>query len=165
MGRLRGLYDEQLKLEAPAKYWEELEGDYRKQGHVWAVGTGIAVGVLAIAVFKLVYLPPEIFKSDRFTFSGFKGAVLVGGLISLFIYLINLMTRLAVSSHHLARDAKERYQLTRVYLALKKDGSITAEDRSVLLSAIFSRADTGLLKHDGAPEFPLAAALAALKVK
>jgi len=58
---------------------------------------------------------------------------------------------MALSSFHLARDASEREQLTYVYLALIEGKAITDKERAIILNALFSRADTGLLKGDSAP--------------
>ena len=81
------------------------------------------------------------------------------------IYFINMISRVAMSAFHLARDARERYQLTHVFLALAKDKAVSEEDRKIVLTALFSRADTGLLKHDASPTLPLAAILEAAKPK
>jgi hypothetical protein len=42
-----------------------------------------------------------------------------------------------------------------VYLALIKEGAIEPKDREIILSALFSRSDTGLLKGDSAPTLPM----------
>ncbi len=59
------------------------------------------------------------------------------------------------SSFHLQRDAEEREQLTHVYLALthEKD-ELDVEARNIILQALFSRADTGLLGGDSGPTMP-----------
>jgi hypothetical protein len=92
--------------------------------------------------------------SNTFTLGGLRGTILVAAGVSAFLYLMNLFVKLATSSYHLARDARERYQLTYVFLALEKDGSVTPKDREVILTALFSRADTGLLKNDSSPSMP-----------
>lgn len=61
-----------------------------------------------------------------------------------------------MSAFHLARDARERYQLTRVYLAMLKANAVDPEHRAIILQSLFSRADTGLLKHDSGPTMPTA---------
>ena len=62
--------------------------------------------------------------------------------------------KLATSSYHLARGARERYQLTYIFLALIKENAMEQKDREIVLTALFSRSDTGLLKHDASPSFP-----------
>jgi hypothetical protein len=151
---LENLYREKLRLEEPAKYWSELEDRYLKQGRLWIAGAAIVVFALAGWVSVLVYQPPAFLNSEKFTLGGVKGAILIAGGISAFLYLMNLFVKVATSSYHLARDARERYQLTHVFLALIKDGAIEAKDREVVLSALFSRSDTGLLKNDSGPTLP-----------
>lgn len=81
------------------------------------------------------------------------------------IFLINLFAKYATSAFHLARDARERYQLTHVYLALRNDKAVEDEDRHIILAALFSRADTGLLRHEGSPALPTAAIAEIFKPK
>ena len=38
--------------------------------------------------------------------------------------------------------------------ALLKDGAVSDKERELVLSALFSRSDTGLLKGDSSPEMP-----------
>lgn len=58
------------------------------------------------------------------------------------------------SSFHLARDAEERHTLTFFYLALSKDSQVGDDDRKMILQALFSRTETGLLKEDSSPTLP-----------
>lgn len=58
------------------------------------------------------------------------------------------------SSYHLARDAEERHTLTYFYLALLKDSAAKEEDKNLILQALFSRVETGLLKDDSGPTMP-----------
>ena len=61
-----------------------------------------------------------------------------------------------ISSFHLSRDYSERYQLTCVYLAMKRDDSDGKSEnvKSVVYQSLFSRSDTGLLKGDHAMKMP-----------
>ena len=151
---LETLYREKLRLEKPAAYWKELEAKYVRQGKWGVFSTALLAGAIAGCVGYLVYKPPEILKSDQFTLGGFKGAILIASAISALLYLTNLLVKIATSSFHLARDARERYQLTHVYLALKQEGAMDDKEREIILSALFSRSDTGLLKGDSGPTFP-----------
>ena len=151
---LSAAYREKLRLEDPAKYWGELERKYVVQGRIWIAATAAVVIALARWVSVLVYQPPDIFKEDKFTLSGIKGAILVAAGVAGFLYLINLVVKVVTSSYHLARDARERLQLTHVFLALIKEGAIEAKDREIILSALFSRSDTGLLRNDSGPTLP-----------
>lgn len=41
-----------------------------------------------------------------------------------------------------------------VYLALLQEGAINGDERNLVLEALFSRVETGLLKRDSSPEMP-----------
>ena len=144
---LETTYTEKIRLEKPAKYWADLEDRYIKQGRWWIGGSVSIVLALAIWVGVIVYPPPGMLTLEQFTFGGLKGAVLIGVSISAFLYLMSLFVKVATSSYHLARDARERHQLTHVFLALISEKAIEAKDREDVLSALFSRSDTGLLKR------------------
>jgi hypothetical protein len=101
----------------------------------------------------MLYWPPALLTSTQVA-EGIRGAILAGVGISIAVYVVHLFVRMATSNYHLARDARERRQLTLVFLALVKNSAVSDEDRKVVLAALFSRADTGLLKHDAGPAFP-----------
>jgi len=151
---LETLYRTKLRLDEPAAYWKSLEKAYITQGRWWIGGTAGAILVLAGWVSYLLYRPPAIITSDKFTLGGFKAAIFIAAVISGFLYLTNLGARVATSSYHLARDARERLNLTHVFLALIKDNAIESKEREIIFSALFSRSDTGLLKHDSGPTIP-----------
>lgn len=157
---LKKSYGEQLSLKEPAAYWKSLKDGYQRQS-VWLGGGAIlVVGILGGSIAYLLYYPPDLLTKTSDQFGYIKGALLVGGGLSTLIYLLNLFVRLSTSALHLSRDARERYQLTRVYLALVAQGTMNEKDREIVLASLFSRADTGLLK-DGAPTVttPLGAAI------
>jgi len=54
-----------------------------------------------------------------------------------------------------------------MFLSLVKEQAVEPKDRDIVLAALFSRADTGLLNHDGTPAMasPLAQLPDALKSK
>jgi hypothetical protein len=148
------LYSEKLRLEGPATYWQKIASSYERKGILWvasALVLGIGVGA---AIMRILYDPPKMFDTDKITPGGIRDAILLAFSVSLIVYLMHLFVRLATSAYHLSRDAKEREQLTHVFLALIEGEAIKEEDRAIVLSAIFSRSDTGLLKGDGAPALP-----------
>ena len=52
------------------------------------------------------------------------------------------------------RDAEEREQLTYLYLSLNNEKKIDEKSRDIILQALFSRSETGLLTGDSAPAMP-----------
>ena len=97
-----------------------------------------------------------LFEHTKFDAAAIRGSLIFVALMSVSGYLIHLFTRIAISSFHLSRDYRERFQLTRVYLALIKDGDVANDEntRQIVLQSIFSRSDTGLLKGDHALTMP-----------
>ena len=152
--KLEKAYGEKLRLEGPAKYWDTFADKYEKRGRKWR---NWALGMAgAFFPFTVVFLAasPSWFLTPEFTAGNIRGTVLVALAVSVLIYFIRLFVKLSKSAYHLSRDARERYQLTHVFLAMIRKGAIQVEDRKIILQALFSRADTGLLKTDGGPTMP-----------
>ena len=157
---LEDTYTKLLQLKGPAEYWDELAKSYRSRGW-WLLGV---VGLIGVVVFgSLLALLFDCDKLPLLNHVKFDAATVRASLIFVVLtsvagYLLHLFTRLSISSFHLARDYRERFQLTRVYLALIKDGDIQNEEstRQLILQSIFSRSDTGLLKGDHALTMPVA---------
>ena len=161
---LEKLYEEKLALEGPVRYWRALEESYTKNGRAWVFWAVLVTAVFCLIIGALLYWPPELLKATQVA-EGIRGAILAGVGISLAVYIVHLFVRMATSNYHLGRDARERRQLTLVFLALLKNQAVTEKDRQIVLAALFSRADTGLLKHDSGPAFPtsIGAALESLR--
>ncbi|WP_429843919.1 DUF6161 domain-containing protein [Brevibacillus sp. FIR094] len=152
---LESLYQQKLMLEAPATYWDELSKHYNAQGNQWRLWAIVATSILSTVLLSILFWKPEtIFEGNHFTANSIKASLLLVLFTSIAIYLIRLFVLLAQSAYHLSRDAKERYQLTYVYLALIKEKGASEAERSIILQALFSRADTGLLKGDSSPAMP-----------
>lgn len=157
---LENTYTNLLQLKGPAEYWDELAKSYRGRGW-WLLGV---VGLIGVLVFgSLLALLFDCDKLPLLNHVKFDAVTVRASLIFIVLtsvagYSLHLFTRLSISSFHLARDYRERFQLTRVYLALIKDGDIQNEEstRQLILRSIFSRSDTGLLKGDHALTMPVA---------
>lgn len=157
---LEDTYTKLLQLKGPAEYWDELAKSYRSRGW-WLLGV---VGLIGVFVFgSLLALLFDCDKLPLLNHVKFDAVTVRASLIFIVLtsvagYILHLFTRLSISSFHLARDYRERFQLTRVYLALIKDGDIQNEEstRQLILQSIFSRSDTGLLKGDHALTMPVA---------
>lgn len=148
---LEKLYEEKLKLKAPAQYWNELEKTYKRRGGFW-LGVSIFLSVVIIGMLILVItLMPDVFDETSHWFDVFKNSAIITVVTSVAVYVLRLFVKMTLSSFHLARDSKEREQLTYVYLALIEGKAVTEKERAIILNALFSRSDTGLLKGDSAP--------------
>ena len=153
---LEDLYREKLKLEAPAKYWNDRAKTLRSEGKKWLIGLISSIGV---SVGILVWILSEISKGSlanifQNTGTAIKWSVALITLISFLAFAIRTFSKLTFSSFHLVRDAEEREQLTYVYLALKEQKGIDQTERHLIMQSLFSRADSGLLKDDAGPTMP-----------
>jgi hypothetical protein len=155
--QLEQAYREHMKFKAPAEYWKErasflnLEG---KKFMYWLVSL-TSLGMLML--FSLLWLTPEDMLENIFSKNparAIRWSIIFITLISLLFVGIQALKKAMFSSFHLARDAEEREKLTVFYLSLIKDSTITQEDRSLVLQALFSRADTGMLKDESSPTMP-----------
>lgn len=148
---LENLYQEKLRLEAPAEYWKELDKQYNRAGWRWFVFSVLFTAAIVTGlVFVLKYLP-NLFSEDSHWIDVFKNSAIITVITSIAVYILRLFVKMAVSSFHLSRDAKERNKLTYFYLALIEKKAVTEKERAIILNSLFSRADTGLLKGDSAP--------------
>lgn len=150
-------YKEKLKLEEPALYWSNRAEKLKRQG--W-IALGVLVGLVLLVVLslgKLLWTTPEqIYESF---FNGDKSAAIRWSIIyitfiSFMAFAIRAVTKVMFSSFHLARDCEERYTLTYFYLSLLKDSKVEKEEKQLIMQALFSRAETGLLKDDSSPTMP-----------
>lgn len=154
---LENTYKEKLKLEEPAKYWSERAVKLKKQG--W-IALAVLVGLVLIVVIslgKLLWTTPEqIFESffDEDKSAAIRWSIIYVTFISFMAFAIRAVTKVMFSSFHLARDCEERHTLTYFYLSLLKDSTVDKEDKQLIMQALFSRAETGLLKDDSSPTMP-----------
>ena len=157
---LEETFSKKVQLEEPAKCWDKLAKSYRNRGWLLLL-LAFALGIVAIDELFGLLLENEhlkLFNAVKFDFSTIRASLILIAGTSIIGYLLHLFTRLAISSFHLARDYRERFQLTCVYLSLLKYGDIKNDEntRQIVLQSIFSRSDTGLLKGDHALTMPVA---------
>ncbi|MBQ9936484.1 MAG: hypothetical protein IJO70_11610 [Lachnospiraceae bacterium] len=145
------LYGEKLHLEKPAQYWEELEINYRKSGKWWFIASCIIAAAIMGGLVVLLIKLPDVFTKDAHWFDLVKNSAIITVIASVAIYILRTTMKMAMSSLHLARDAKERNMLTYFYLSLIKEKAVTEKERALIINSLFSRSDTGLLKNDSTP--------------
>ena len=150
---LENTYQEKLRLEKPATYWKKSAKKYGVQGGLWSLAliASILVGFVYFSDFFKTWLEA---KDIGIKLNTIQGIVLFGTVLAIYAFLIKTLSRLTFSSFHLMRDAEEREQLTYLYLALNNDNSIDASSRDIVLQALFSRSETGLLVSESGPTMP-----------
>src|SRR5690606_32782155 len=152
---LEKTYQEKLRLEKPAEYWRLRADSLNRQGGYYFNTMLVVIALFAILVYALLIVAPQgMLSSFEETGSTIKWSIVSVVFVSIVFYGIRLIQKVAFSTFHLARDAEEREQLTYVYLALLEDASVDIEEKKLVLQALFSRADTGLLKEDSSPTMP-----------
>ena len=151
--QLEKLYRENLMLKAPAEYWDKMSKEYNIKAIIsLLISIGIAVGIVGLLI-KLIFVIPQLDNSEHW-FNTIRITAMLTVITSVLIYGLRVAVKLTMSSFHLARDARERKQLTYFYLALINEKAVTDKERELIMTSLFSRADTGLLKGDSSPEMP-----------
>ncbi len=148
---LEKTYEEKLRLSEPADYWKKMSTSYNKKGIVWLIiSATISVATIAGLVL-LIINTPNLFEENSYWLDLVKDTTLLTIITSIAIYTLRIAIKLAMSSFHLSRDAREREQLSYFYLSLMKTNAVSEKERALIINALFSRSDTGLLKGDSAP--------------
>jgi len=161
---LEAAYSKKLQLEGPAVYWQELAQSYLHRGWLLLFITFL-LGITMITILSNILLDIDaipLFNQTELSLKTIRGSLILIVMTSIAGYLIHLFTKLSISSFHLSRDYRERFQLTNVFLALLRDGDVKCDDqvKQIVMQALFSRSDTGLLKGEHSFKMPGVADLA-----
>ena len=155
---LEEAYLKKLQLEAPARYWQKLSRFYLGWGWgLLALSLVLGGGAIAALIWLLVQADTiVIFNEDKLSLSTIRASLILIAATSMAGYLLHLFTKLAMSCFHLSRDYRERFQLTNVFLACLRDGDVKCDDqvKQIVMQALFSRSDTGLLKGEHSFKMP-----------
>lgn len=149
---LEAAYSKKLQLEGPAQHWNNLAQSYLYRGWLLLLMT-LLVGACVITCLLNVLFNVDsisLFNQTKLNLMTIRGSLILIVLTSIAGYLLHLFTKLAISCFHLSRDYRERFQLTNVFLALLRDGDVKCDDqvKQIVMQALFSRSDTGLLKGE-----------------
>ncbi|EIA1766311.1 DUF6161 domain-containing protein [Vibrio parahaemolyticus] len=160
---LETAYQEHLKLEKPAKYWSDAAKRYSDAGAWWGAVLAllVLVGIVGFVHFYSKFLMGQELGVSLDTV---KGVVLFVTGITVYGFLIRVVSRLLMSTIHLQRDSEERAQLTYFYLSLIKDGAIDEDSRNIVIQSLFSRTETGLITGDSSPTMPTVDVLKNIKL-
>lgn len=150
---LEKTYEEKLKLKKPAEYWAKSARKYGIQGGLWTLAI-VALVVVAAINFQEIFVTWLQGREPPVQLNTIQGVILYGSLAGVYAFLLRVLSRLAFSSFHLMRDAEEREQLTYLYLSLTNEAEIDKESRDIVLQALFSRSETGLLAQEHGPTMP-----------
>jgi hypothetical protein len=150
---LEETYKEKLRLDGPATYWNRSAEKFKSQAYLWVSLLVLisCVFILYLSNFFIAWLQGHPIELKLQTL---EGVVLFASVISAFALLVRTFSRLAFSAFHLQRDAEEREQLTHLYLSLANETEVDVESRRIVLQALFSRSETGLLANESGPTMP-----------
>ena len=146
-------YAEKLKLSKPAEYWKDSAKRYAFHGYWWiaALTLSLALGIWLFYSFFTTWLQGAELAIEL---QSLQGLVIFGAGAAVYAYFVRVLSKLVFSSFHLMRDAQEREQLTYLYLALSKETDVDEASRQIVLQALFSRSETGLLAQEHGPTMP-----------
>lgn len=150
---LEKIYEEKLRLDKPATYWRKSARKYGIQGGLWSLAL-IALVMVGFVYFSDFFTKWLEAKSLAIQLNTIQGIALFGTVLAIYAFLIKTLSRLTFSSFHLMRDSEEREQLTYLYLSLNNENQIDTSSRDIVLQAIFSRSETGLLASESGPTMP-----------
>lgn len=150
---LEQTFKEKLRLEKPAEYWKLSATKLKGQGFLFTLLLllTVIIGVIGLADFFRIWL---LRGEQPINLASIQGVVLFGSIAAIYAFIIRVLARLAFSSFHLMRDAEEREQLTYLYLSLTEGTDVDKESRDIVLQALFSRSETGLLAQEHGPSMP-----------
>lgn len=153
MQNLEKLYAENLRLKKPAEYWQKMNQEYENKAKKY-MKYAFVTGIISVILLTLliVYIPEATDASHWFDL--IKNTAILTVITTILVYILRIFVKIAMSSYHLARDAKEREQLTYFYLSLINEKAVSDSERELIITSLFSRSDTGLLKGDASPEMP-----------
>ena len=108
---LENLYQEKLRLQKPAEYWNNAAKKFRLEGIICAVLLVISL-ILGAGYFSNFFTDWLTGQELKVKLNTVQGIVIFGTLLAVYAFLIRVLSRLVFSAFHLMRDAEEREQLT-----------------------------------------------------
>ena len=146
---LRRVFEEHLRLEAPATYWK----NRASRTFQAAMASLIGFGTLAAAfIWTIMEFGPDFLETlaQHKDIGDFATLTMVSIPALTALWILRHIGRLFVTNFERSGDATMRQTMTTTFLALTKEGSekITAEERLIVLEALF-RAPTPSRGDDG----------------
>ncbi|WP_249029058.1 DUF6161 domain-containing protein [Tannockella kyphosi] len=145
-------------MEEPANFLDEKSKEYEKSTIHWSVAT-LALSVLLMMLLGLILTPEITINETVFSITLFSkdmpvySSVILLSMVCLIIYVLRVFIKMIISSKHLSEEYKQKYVLTYFYLSLLNVGKIDEKISTMILSNLFSKADTGLIQSDGNTDF------------
>ncbi|MEM7560088.1 MAG: DUF6161 domain-containing protein, partial [Planctomycetota bacterium] len=153
--RTRAFYREGLQSKAPLEYWQDRASKHgdaaRKFGIAFGVSLFLVLGVICIA-FAQVVLPIAGTSMGGESKLWLLGSI--AAMLGLVVWPVRIIAKMLVSNLHMETSCTERATIVETYLSLlEQDGNIDAEERKLMLAAVFSPSSDGIVKDDGSTSF------------
>lgn len=158
LSNLEKTYSEKLKVEEPSKFMLEKSNEYKKKAIHWAIAI-VVVSVILLVLLGFILSPKIEFGKKIITVNLFStempvySSIIILSMICLIIYIIRLFVKIMMSSKHLSEEYRQKYVLTYFYLSLVNSGNIDEKLGNIILSLLFTKADTGLIKSDSSNDY------------
>lgn len=155
---LEKTYSEKLKVEKPAEFMLEKSKEYERKTIFWVI-LDVVVSAVLIILLGLILNPDIKFDKKVISINLFNGdlpvysSIIILAMICLIIYVLRVMIKITMSSKHLSEEYKQKYILAYFYLSLINEGKIEEKVGQTILTLLFSKADTGLIKNDNGSEY------------
>ena len=135
---LRRAFEEHLKLEAPASYWENRASETSQAAMAWLTVFATLAGAF---IWGIVEVGPEFVGTlaRQKNIGEFATLTLVSIPALTALWILRYVGRLFVTNFERSGDATMRQTMATTFLALTKEGSekITSEERLMVLEALF----------------------------
>lgn len=163
---LEETYKNKLKLEAPEKLWRDRAEEHQKSAKCWSLGLILASVALIIASAWFIIVLHNYSLGNLKEAPFISRSFILVSVISFFIYVVRVLIKIVLSNHHLATEYRQKAALTRFYQSLTYEGTdIDKDERLIIMNALFSRVDTGLVKVDGSNDNDALLALLSKNIK
>lgn len=155
---LETTYSEKLKIEEPSKFMMEKTEEYKNKTIHWAIAI-VIVSIILLFLLGFILSPKIEFGKKIITVNLFSqempvySSVIILSMICLIIYVIRIFIKIMMSSKHLSEEYRQKYVLTYFYLSLVNSGNVDPKLGNIILSILFTKADTGLIKGDSSNEY------------
>lgn len=131
---------------------------YKKSFYLWSISI-VVLSIVLLILLAIIVSPQVSFNDKLITISVLSkdmpvySSIILLAMISLVVYILRIFIKMAISSKHLMEEYKQKYSLTYFYLSLVNNGSIKDEkSQNIILTSLFTKADTGLIKNDNSNE-------------
>lgn len=159
---LRKKFLEEMTLAAPVEYWkaederhDKLRLRYGRASLVAGVGT-----LIVVALYVWLFEPTVANGGQNFAdyIPWIRYAAGFAVFVTLGLWLLRVLVRLYLASVHLQQDAKERAVMATTFLSLIENEKTqqhvkAAEDRILILQALFRHSSDGVIVDDAMPDW------------